>query len=136
MAKPVGKGAFETMPLLSLQDGLDSISRGKPGDIRIPCRCRRTLPGSVLFPLWVACLLVFFLSVQVRATELPYEPVARHFLAHLNSGKAIAAIEVLEGNDLAPHLPAIPLGALVRLAGGGYCLIAASMELTPIRPIP
>ncbi len=133
MARPVGKGAFETMPLLSLQDSLDSISRGRPGAVDIRCRRRRPPPGSVFFPLWAIGLLVFFLATQVRATELPYETVARHFLTYLNSGKAIDAIEILEGNDLAPDLPATTLGALVRLAGGGYCLIAASMELTPIK---
>ncbi|MGA1876110.1 MAG: C10 family peptidase [bacterium] len=92
--------------------------------------------------IYVLCLL-FGLGMTIpglvgavdinEGTQAEYELVARNFLAFLRCPRGIASGEFIERNGLDPSLPKIPVAYLARLAGGGYILISASRNLTPIK---
>jgi len=83
--------------------------------------------------LQIIVVLTVLLHLSAVMAAVPYEQITANFLAFRNSDKVIAAVDLLEENSLNPGLPAIASGALVRLAGGGYVLIAPTTNLSPVK---
>lgn len=78
-------------------------------------------------------VIMLILCFSPALAEERYRQTAQGFLGYHNSPKSIASIDILHENSLNPDLPAIASGALVRLEGGGYILVASSRSLTPIK---
>jgi len=69
---------------------------------------------------------------DLYGAQSEYDLIARNFLAFVQSNKQIGSILPIEGSELDSANP-IPVAHLVTLQGGGYILISASKNLTPIK---
>jgi len=89
-------------------------------------------PLSKCPALLILMFSLMFTAVPSRADESEYEQVARNFLTYLRTDKTIVSGRIIEQNRLAPASP-ITVAYQADLTGGGYLLIAASRQLTPIK---
>jgi len=69
---------------------------------------------------------------ELYGAQNEYDLIARNFLAFVQSNKQISSILAIEGSELDSSNP-IPVAQLVTLQDGGYVLISASKNLTPIK---
>jgi hypothetical protein len=83
---------------------------------------------AAFFLLLCVCLL----SSPAPASD-DYQTVAQNFLQYRQGTREIIAAEIIERNELDPSLPKVVVASLFHLKGGGYILVAASGELTPIK---
>ncbi len=95
---------------------------------------KKNIPAMKKLTVKIIFIIAALLHLCAAAlAAVPYEQIAANFLAFRNSDKLVATVEVLEENSLNPGLPAIASGALVRLTGGGYILIAPAANLSPVK---
>ena len=87
----------------------------------------------IVFFSMVCVALILFGEGPAAAAESDCAVVAANFLRYVQSDKEILACEIVEAHELDPAAPGVAVACLVRLKGGGYLLIAASQELTPVK---
>jgi hypothetical protein len=75
---------------------------------------------------------LFFLSGPACASS-DYDSVAKNFLTFLGSDKTVRSSRVIESNALDQTQPKVAVAVLMELDGGGFILISASKNLTPIK---
>lgn len=61
------------------------------------------------------------------------ERAAQNFIAYIQSERTIRAAEILEANRLDPEQPEMAVAYLFHLDEGGYILVSASRNLSPIK---
>ena len=82
----------------------------------------------------ILLISIFIFGVSGFACgETEYDVIARNFLMFSGSEKTVASIEAIERNILDSMQDKITVAYLVHLNGGGYILISASHNLTPIK---
>jgi len=69
---------------------------------------------------------------DIYGAQSEYDVIARNFLSFVQSNKQISSILPMKGSELDSSNP-IPVAHLVTLHDGGYILISASKNLTPIK---
>jgi hypothetical protein len=85
----------------------------------------------------VTMLIVFSLATLSFSWAFAgdiYNQAAVNFLAHAGSSQSITSIEVLYKNSLAPDLPEIEAGAIVRLDSGYIVRMSRFVKIWPSRP--
>ena len=82
----------------------------------------------------ILLISIFIFGVSGFACgETEYDVIARNFLMFAGSEKTVASIEAIERNILDSMQDKVTVAYLVHLNGGGYILISASHNLTPIK---
>lgn len=90
---------------------------------------------AMKYKTWVAMffgILIMFKPLMAPAGN-EQDRIAQNYLKWLRSDKVILNTQVLEANRLDPSAAPVPVAHLFHLDGGGYLLIAASRNLTPVK---
>jgi hypothetical protein len=93
---------------------------------------------TTILPMRRIVLILLLLLTALACLPVPagaddYLTIAQNFLLFRHSSKEIITSEIIEASELDPTLPKIPVAHLFHLKGGGYVLVPASTELTPVK---
>ena len=91
---------------------------------------RGGLPGAVL---WGTALVLLLTSSAFCQSMEEMGTVALNFLKFRNIPKAMVSSRIIDANQLAPSEAPVPVAWLADLEGGGFILVAASKDLTPVK---